>query len=196
MRSLRLLLLALVALAATPARSSHAQEAICFAEVPQCLSGPLRDAWQERGGLAVFGLPLSTARDELIEGAPALVQWFERARLELPTGATEPAQVRSGRVGAELLVAQGRPWRVAQGNPAPVLAGCRQFLATGHRVCGPILAAWQGVAPDEAGRLALLGLPLTPPRTETLADGRPHTVQWFERARIELHPTLPAPFDV
>jgi sortase (surface protein transpeptidase) len=76
------------------------------------------------------------------------------------------------------------------------LAGCQLFAETGHSVCGAILAAWRASGLELDGRrgkstaesLALFGLPLTGPRTETLGDGRQYTVQWFERARFELHP--------
>jgi hypothetical protein len=41
------------------------------------------------------------------------------------------------------------------------------------------------VSPAES--LALFGQPLSDPQMETLSDGQQHLVQWFERARFELH---------
>ncbi len=70
------------------------------------------------------------------------------------------------------------------------------FPETGLTACGAILDAWHagGLELDgapgfsEAENLALFGLPLSPPRVELLSDGRRYTVQWFERARFEIHP--------
>ena len=39
-------------------------------------------------------------------------------------------------------------------------------------------------------------LPLSEPQPETLGDGRLYTVQWFERARFELHPENKPPYNV
>ncbi len=44
--------------------------------------------------------------------------------------------------------------------------------------------------------MAIHGYPLTAPRMETLEDGKAYTVQYFERARFELHPENVAPYDV
>ena len=39
-------------------------------------------------------------------------------------------------------------------------------------------------------------MPLSGLMTETLSDGKQYQVQWFERARFELHPENAAPYDV
>jgi hypothetical protein len=44
--------------------------------------------------------------------------------------------------------------------------------------------------------LAINGYPISDQFTETLEDGKPYTVQYFERVRMELHPENPPPFDV
>ena len=46
------------------------------------------------------------------------------------------------------------------------------------------------------GGLPQFGYPLSEELTETLEDGKPYTVQYFERARFEYHPENPAPYDV
>jgi hypothetical protein len=46
------------------------------------------------------------------------------------------------------------------------------------------------------GGLARHGYPLTGERRETLEDGAEHTVQYFERSRLELHPEHSPPYDV
>ena len=67
----------------------------------------------------------------------------------------------------------------------------RCFAATGRCIAGVFLAYWEA-----HGGLARHGLPLSDEFTQTLADGRPYTVQYFERSRFELHPEHAAPDDV
>jgi len=70
-------------------------------------------------------------------------------------------------------------------------------------VCGEILNAWQasGLEFDgqngksEAENLALFGLPLSDIQTEEI-EGKSYQVQWFERARFELHPENQPPYNV
>jgi hypothetical protein len=58
-------------------------------------------------------------------------------------------------------------------------------------VCGRFLAYWEA-----HGGLALNGYPIGDEATETLEDGRPYTVQYFERVRLEYHPEAAPPYDV
>lgn len=71
----------------------------------------------------------------------------------------------------------------AQGARA---GGCRYFQATGHNVQGEFLAFFERYRGEET-----LGLPLT---EELFQDGL--TVQYFERARMELHPFNPPQYRV
>ena len=174
----------------------------CFAETGFCMAGRIRSFWEQNGGLPVFGYPVTAQHEELIEGKPFQVQWFERNRLELHPENKPPYDVLLGRLGAVRLEQQGRDWlQLPRGAPR---TGCRYFAETGHAACGEILAAWRknGLEFDgragksEAENLALFGLPLSEPRAETLGDGRQYTVQWFERARFELHPENKPPYNV
>jgi hypothetical protein len=61
------------------------------------VAGPFRRFWEERGGLPIFGLPIT---DELREGG-LTVQYFERARFELHPAAAGPV-VLLGHVGREV----------------------------------------------------------------------------------------------
>jgi hypothetical protein len=71
-------------------------------------------------------------------------------------------------------------------------AACRTFAETGRTVCNPFLAYWDG-----HGGLAQQGLPLTDEFTEVSpTDGKPYTVQYFERARFEKHPENAPPYVV
>jgi polysaccharide biosynthesis protein PslG len=67
----------------------------------------------------------------------------------------------------------------------------RCFVETGHCIQGRFLSHWEA-----RGGLALNGYPLTAERVEVLEDGKPYTVQYFERTRLEHHPENAAPYDV
>ncbi|HMQ35387.1 MAG TPA: GerMN domain-containing protein [Chloroflexaceae bacterium] len=70
--------------------------------------------------------------------------------------------------------------------PAPARAQGLTFPETGYSVSGRFLEYWQ-----QNGGLPVFGYPLTAERQE---EGR--TVQYFERARFELHPDNQRPYDV
>lgn len=177
-------------------------DARCFAETGQCIRGRIREFWEENGGLPVFGLPITAQQSEVIEGATLQVQWFERNRLELHPQNPRPYDVLLGRLGVDRLQQQGRDWQAFP--PSTPQAGCRFFAETGHNICGALLAVWEAHGLDMDGQpgvgtaesLALLGLPLSDAQVETLGDGQSYTVQWFERARLELHPQNAPPFNV
>jgi hypothetical protein len=71
-------------------------------------------------------------------------------------------------------------------------ANCQTFSQTGHKVCGKFLDYW-----NRHGGLAQQGYPLSEEFTETSdLDGKPYTVQYFERAVFESHPENQPPNDV
>ena len=181
MRPTPLTLLALLFLALAPfAASTQAQtDQRCFPETGQCISGPIRAYWEWNGGLAVFGFPITAQAAETVEGTPLQVQWFERDRLEIqPSG-----QVTAGRLGVERLEQLGTPWQ--QGTLTGSAPPCIDFPQTGYQVCNPAFVAyWQA-----NGGLERFGYPVTNEFTAEL-EGRPYTVQYFERRRFELHPEL------
>lgn len=55
-----------------------------FLETKHTLSGKFLTFWQKRGGLAIFGYPISEPLEEISpdDGQPRLTQYFERARFE------------------------------------------------------------------------------------------------------------------
>jgi hypothetical protein len=66
------------------------------------------------------------------------------------------------------------------------------FPQTGHTVGGAFLTYWQA-----HGGLAQQGYPISQEQTETSPlDGKPYTVQYFERAVFEKHPENAPPFDI
>lgn len=203
--SLGVLLVGLSLLAHTlPAlpRAQAQTDQRCFEETGFCIAGRIREFWEQQGGLPVFGFPTTPQREELVEGQPRQVQWFQRNRLELHPENTPPYDVLLGRVGVTVLEQQGRDWWLFEREEAR--ENCRFFAETWKNVCDPILAAWRinGIEIDglpgksEAENLALFGLPVSVLQTETLPDGSQRQVQWFERARFELHPENAPPFNV
>jgi hypothetical protein len=177
---------------------------ICFTEVPDCVEGRFAEYWRQHGGLAIFGFPLGPARREQIGGASYLVQIFERNRFELHPENSRPYDVLLGRLGDERLRKAGRDWQSfpkISGPPGDLCLFARQ---TGHAVCGDFFTYYRthGLEFDgrrgysEAESIALFGLPLSEPRQETAADGKPYMTQWFERARFEYHPENPEPYKV
>ena len=112
-----------------------------------------------------------------------------------------PYDVQLGRLGVDVLGLQGRDWFTFSKSGAQ--PGCRFFPETGHNVCGDILATWlargieldgvRGKVAEES--IALFGLPISDLQVETIA-GQEFQVQWFERARFELHPENAPPYNV
>ena len=197
-----IVLSSLLSIVSSPSALQAQTDQTCFPETGYCMSGRIREFWQQNGGLRVFGYPITPQQQEIIEGQPFQVQTFERHRLELHPENARPYDVLLGRMGVDRLVQQGNDWN--EFPRAAPQAGCRYFAQTGHNICGDFLTAWRasGLEFDgqsgtsEAENLALFGLPLSEPRNEFLSDGQNHTVQWFERARFESHPANPPPYHV
>ena len=174
----------------------------CFTETNQCMYGRIAEFWEQNGGLAVFGLPIGPEEATTLDGNTFFMQRFERNRLELHPENARPYDVLLGRLGADRLKQRQLDWfsfPKSTGTP-----GCNSFDETGFEVCGLFLERWSSVGLQldkksivtPAESLALFGLPLSGVMTETLSDGNVYQVQWFERARFELHPENPAPYNV
>jgi hypothetical protein len=150
----------------------------CFPETGHCISGAIRTYWEANGGLPVFGYPLS---DLIIQknadGWRGPSQWFERDRLE----DHGTAGVMAGRLGADVLFLQGRPWEQLP-KAGRAASGCRYFPETGHSLCPPFLDYWQ-----QRGGLARFGLPISEVMNERNPSGWEGPTQWFERRRMEHH---------
>jgi hypothetical protein len=204
--AISLMLMALVGIpSASPA---HAATERCFAETKQCISGRFKDYWEQNGGLAVFGFPLTPAKHERNPdtGKSYLTQWFERNRFELHPEHARPYDVLLGRLGHDGLRQQGVDWKSLPRASGPK-PGCVWFAETRHNVCDQAAGLgfktyWQthGLQDPQLNgyqrSLALFGLPLSEPRMETNASGDRVLTQWFERARFEWHPSKPQPFKV
>lgn len=158
---------------------------------------PFLTYWQQNGGLAQQGYPISAEFDEVnpSDGKTYRTQYFERARFEYHPEQADPRyQVLLGLLGTEQYRARypdappppfpGDPFN----NPA-YPRECADFAQTGQRVCSLFLAYWQA-----NGGLAQQGLPLTGVILETNpTDGKTYPTQYFERARFEFHEEIADP---
>src|SRR6266545_2518356 len=116
---------------------AHAQtDQRCFSETNQCISGRFRAYWEQNGGLAVFGFPISSAGEvaNRWSGQTYLTQWFERNRFEFHPENKPPYDVLLGRVSEERLWLIGVVWQTLPREPGPK-AGCLWFEPTGHTIC-------------------------------------------------------------
>jgi Zn-dependent protease len=154
-----------------------------FAQTGYFVGQPFLAYWKAHGGLALFGYPISDVlRETTSSGETYTAQYFERARFELHTATSD--RVILGRVGALL--------HSPEPGVAP-LADAHFFPQTGHNLGGALRTFW-----EQHGGLAQFDYPISEARPETSpADGRDYTVQYFERARLELHPEhAGTPFEV
>jgi endonuclease YncB( thermonuclease family) len=76
-------------------------------------------------------------------------------------------------------------WSASASTPVRAQADAQCFPETGQCISVALLPAWEA-----SGGLAAIGYPITPARPEVNRDtGRVVLTQWFERNRLELHPT-------
>ncbi len=141
--------------------------------------GPFEDYWKANGGLFQLGQPL-TGVYQTTDGYAA--QFFERAVLVYDPKALPASSVQAEPVGwmaAANLCTQPAFARVSSSGRG------QYFQATGHNVSGAFLDYWKA-----HNGLAAYGYPLSEPFTQRLGDGNDYQVQYFERARFELHGTV------
>ncbi len=166
-----------------------------FDETGHNVCGAFLEFWENNGGLAVFGLPLTEEFEEenFDTGEVYVTQYFERQRFEWhPENAGTPYEILLGRMGAEILSLQGRDWHTfPKGNANQP----HYFPETGHAIAPEFWEYWSshGLDYGDAGvsfreSLLLFGYPLSEPNMETNEDGDTVLTQWFERARFEYHP--------
>lgn len=144
-----------------------------FPQTGHSLRGAFRSFWERSGGIAIFGLPITEEYIRRSDGK--LVQFFERARLELRVSGGQ-AQIDLGLIGRE--ASAGRDF--GRIGPFPPTATQRYFPETGHSLRGAFKNFW-----DRYGNLGIFGFPISEEINEQLSDGI-RLVQYFERARFEL----------
>jgi cell wall-associated NlpC family hydrolase len=159
--------------------ASAGPERTFFPQSGHSLGGELRRYWQQYGGLAQFGYPLTEPFQEVsaTDGKVYTVQYFERARFEEhPEYAGTPYSVLLGQLGRAFHAADPP---VPNDDPTR-----RYFPASGHSL-GPVFGHYW----ETHGGLFVSGYPITEPIEErSPTDGKTYTVQYFERARYEYHP--------
>lgn len=126
----------------------------------------------------VFGMPI-TEQFTSADGSGLTVQYFEKARFELHPDQPEGQRVVLTPLGTDLHQ-KGLP-SINQTTPG----ACQTF--NGFGVCYEFLTFF-----EQHGGLSRFGYPIS--AFEFQPDGR--IVQYFERARFEWHPELPAGQDV
>lgn len=189
-----LLALALTAVGLGAQRSTAAQaDARYFAETQHWVRGLFSRYWNEHGGLAQQGYPLTEEFPELspLDGKTYIVQYFERAVFERhPENVGTPYEVLLAQLGTYELQAR------YSGSPPPSTPNAdnpRPFPETGKTLGGKFRAYWEG-----QGALAQQGFPITDEFQEVnKLNGNTYTVQYFERAIFEWHPeNAGTPFEV
>lgn len=126
-----------------------------FAATGQFVGEPFLSFWEANGAMDVFGLPLSAPAWEYVGAQMALVQYFERARLEHTPG----AGVQIGALGRDLALLRGLP--TAPVDPAGALVVDSTGLPLPEPVAPPALPALPTVAPT-----TVPATPAPPPRRQ------------------------------
>lgn len=192
-------------LPSAPAPDDRAADAAWrwFLETGHYLQFGFKGFWEANGGLPVFGYPLTEEFQQMRHdtGGWRVAQFTERQRFEWhPENAGSPYEVLLGRLGAELLAAQGRDWR---DFPTADPSSAHYFDVTGHAIDPRFWGYWSshGLELGDPGAsfresLALFGHPLSEPMVETNADGDTVLTQYFERTVFEWHPDNPDPWRI
>ncbi|HYP40965.1 MAG TPA: serine hydrolase [Chloroflexia bacterium] len=156
--------------------------ALYFPQTRQTVGHDFLKFWHDQGGVEKFGYPIGP---EHMRGG-ILTQQFERARFEwhpenANAGGAHP-QVTLGLVGQERAAQLGHAWQ-----REPDAGRGRYFPETGQNISGEIYEYWLN-----NGGERLFGYPISP-AAEMInpTDSKSYTMQWFQRARMEIHPELP-----
>lgn len=155
-----------------------------FYETSHTVQGRFLTYWEQHGGLAQQGYPISEEMQEVSEtnGQTYTVQYFERAVFEAHTENQPPNDVLLSLLGVfeyEQRYKGSPPTQTPNTNSGSVL-----FPETGKRLGGSFLEYWRS-----HGGLAQQGYPISDEFEErSELDGKIYTVQYFERAVLEWHP--------
>ena len=162
-----------------------------FPQTGKTTAGIFLDYWNQHGGLAQQGYPISDVIGEIsdLDGKPYTVQYFERAVFEYHPE-NQPHITCCCLSWAPSSTSRNTP----AGRPTskPDKTDGQSFSQTGHWVGGKFLEYWQS-----HGGLAQQGYPISDEFTEVSdLNGQPYLVQYFERAVFEYHPENQPPNDV
>jgi hypothetical protein len=160
-------------LSATPPQTPG-QNCTYFAETGHYVCDEFLGFYETRGGVEIFGYPLTEAFYDPTRGLQ--VQYFQRARMEWHPYNPDPYKVLLGLLVDEL----GYQYPLARSDQIPAFNSTlhHYFPETDHIVSYAFLKYFH-----EKGELDIFGYP----RSEFLyEDG--YIVQYFQRARMEWHP--------
>jgi endonuclease YncB( thermonuclease family) len=162
---------------------------ITFPETGKTLAGSFLAYWQENGGLAQFGFPISNEISEQsqTDGQSYLVQYFERAVFEHHPENQPPYDVLLQLLGVARYTATypaGAPAQSPNQDPGSVFVP-----ETGHYIGNTFYQYWLS-----HGGLRQQGYPISDEFSEVSdLNGQSYLVQYFERAVFEYHPENPEP---
>jgi hypothetical protein len=123
----------------------------------------------------VYGYPITEAFEDRMLGR--IVQYFENTRFELIPENPPELRVRITELGSYFYTTPGQELPLPDNFPA-----CKTFQETGKQVCYAFLEYF-----DANGGAVQFGYPLSNFQTQDDL-----IVQYFQRARFEWHPELPA----
>jgi len=154
---------------------------VYFPQTGHYLSYGFLDYWRSEGGIPIFGYPIT----EELNRNGITVQYFERAVFEYHPDAPVGWKVQLERLGAAQTAS-----RLNETAFKPIMATSNAsttfFPQTGHTLAFGFRDYW-----DTHGELRIFGYPISQEFTE---NG--YTVQYFERARFEYHPSNPPQYQV
>lgn len=151
---------------------AQTEEQEYFRETGHWVKGVFLDYFYSRGGLEIFGYPIS---EEFIDQG-VRAQYFQKARMEWHPDNPEPYKVQLGLLGEELKYRQPPV-------PPPQPRSRRKvyFPETGHTVSYAFLDYFKA-----HGNIDIFGYPITEMHFE---DGK--IVQYFQRLKMVWHPDDP-----
>lgn len=162
-------------------RAVESEDEAYFDQTGHTVRGSFRSFWEARGGLAIFGYPISREFEQ--DGRET--QYFERAVFQsFPERAAQGYGVQLELLGT-LLTANRQNEAAFQPYPQTAsTANVTYFPQTRHRLSGVFRRFWQA-----NGGVDVFGYPLSEEFDEqNSTDGKTYRVQYFERARFEYHP--------
>jgi hypothetical protein len=147
--------------------------------------------FNDLGGVYGLGFPLTEPVVlKTADGQRRWVQYFEKALVEHHPQHPSPNNYQLATLGVERFQE-----KYPSGTPAEQVIGDDAgytFNETGYTVRGLFLKRWH-----DGGELRRFGYPISGSFEEKSdVDGNTYVVQYFERAVMEYHPELKAPYDV
>jgi phosphate transport system substrate-binding protein len=174
--------------------AAPAQQANCqtFEQTGKQVCDRFLEYWNQNGGLAQQGLPLTDVIQEksLTDGKTYTTQYFERSVFEMHPENAAPNDVLLSLLGVFQYTEKYAGH--AANQTVSTATGAQKFSQTGHTVGGKFLDYW-----NQHGGLAQQGYPISDEFQEKSdLNGKTYTVQYFQRAVFDLHPENQAPYDV